>query len=218
MRHAWEQLHCLRQVLLMVGPPLQLPTPVHKQQQQASASLGHPSDGSSGQGYEGVAAGGGNAVAAVQLSSMPQHLEAQQQQQQQQQQGASAGGTMVRGVFSLQQLEQQWQQQVHLGSPSSSGCQERCGDWLATELEQQQPRQHDSVRGATIGGADGSGTSGAPQGVQHARAAAAGVTASSQAQQQQQQQQLPGYALEAVQGMVLSCMDRQALQTSAEAP
>jgi hypothetical protein len=213
MRHAWEQLHRLRQVLLMVGPPLPMAT---ASQQQVSAGLGYRCDSSSDQESAVAAAGAGDGGATEQQLNMSQHLSAQQQQQQQQQNG-SAGGGMVRGVFSLQQLEQQLQQQVHLGSSTPHGCLVQCKDWFDAELEQQQQQQPGgAMSGATNGTAHGAGRFWAPQGPQHAGGAAAGVTASSQAQQQQQQQQqLPGYALEAIQGMVLSCMDRQALQTSA---
>jgi hypothetical protein len=239
MRHAWEQLHSLRQVLLMVGQPAPLPA-VQQQQQQwqggpagvgGTVSGGGSSSSNQWCSFEAAGAAGGAAAAVAQLSGVPVSPAPQQQQQQQ---DTSAAGGMLRGVFSLQQLERQWQQQVQLGSPTAGRQWDQEG-WFDQELQsqdkqqqqqQQHGNQHAGIQGATPGGYGGAGAaSGAghlwvTDGVQqagNADAAAAGYIPHSQAQQQQQQQQLPGYALEAVQGMVLSCMDRQALLTTPEA-
>ncbi|KAF6259390.1 hypothetical protein COO60DRAFT_1018542 [Scenedesmus sp. NREL 46B-D3] len=60
VRHAWEQLPCLRQVLLMVGPPAPLPAVQQQQQQQQqneTAGFGLLRRSSGGQPY-GPQAGG----------------------------------------------------------------------------------------------------------------------------------------------------------------
>jgi hypothetical protein len=209
MRHAWEQLQSLRQVLLMVGAPAPLPVVQQQQQQQQRqvdvAGLGcsskHEKLGSC------FTAGAGADAASYGQPGMEDRSITQRQQQQQEE--VCAVGGMLRGVFSLQQLEQQWQQQVQLGSPTVGSNQWDQEGWFDRELQSQdhQIHHHQQQQQQQLG---------PPGGL--ADAAVVGLTVQSQTQQQQQQQQqLPGYALEAVQGMVLSCMDRQALHAPPEA-
>jgi hypothetical protein len=163
LRQVWDKLPNLRQVLLMVG---------------SSSSSSSRSNGAAGclwhdMSLQGAHAGCGSG--SLGMTSLSNNVLVQQQQQQQRQQ-------LVRGVFSLQQLEQQWQQEAH---------------WAAAHQDSQQQLDRQAEQQATSF-ADVScmtGVAGQCRGQPLNQTSAAETV-------------LPGYAVEAVQGMILSCMDR----------
>lgn len=223
LRHEWDQLQHLKQVLLMVGPPAavrQLPT----------AGVAGTRDSSSRpvQGFHPpVSSDDRDAACANQQcqhaacgSGKQLLLQLQQQQQQKTAAGEAVEATrpLVKGVFSLQQLEQHWQQQALIGH--SAGLQQGQGGqyvagqqqhrrwddaaWFQQQLARQEP---DGVDAAVA----------VPEQVllQCKQREAVGATHSDESNEQQVSPWgkggvLPGYALEAVQGMLLSCMDRLA--------
>jgi hypothetical protein len=185
-KHAWEQLPHLRHVLLMAGTPLPLPLQHRPQAGVASSDVG--SSGSSS-GVAGSACG---------MSGQ-----------------AAAGQAVVQGTFTLQELEQQWQQQLHFEQHSPAGeldChyqqqqqqqqppwqQQGQQLWEAEQEEQwfaQQVAQQNGLCSSNANGTQGVDSRGVHTGRGGAAAAEQGLV-------------LSRAAVDALHDMVLSCMDR----------
>lgn len=207
LRHEWDRLPHLKQVLLMVRPPAALPP-------AAASSAAVAGDDTKGAGRDSSGWQLQCKTAAAAAPSAGQILRAP---------------SLLRGVFSQQQLEQEWtqqalQQQQQLGTDGQLGQRTDPEPWVDQAwFEQQLGQQENSGRTSGASALTCQSLAGTPrqfraQGIDsltRLHSAAADVDleysgGSSEASMSCAAAVLPGYALEAIQGMLLSCMDRLA--------
>jgi len=194
-KHVWERMPQLRHVLLMVGPPLPLPAAPLKHPQQQHQQWRQQQHGWHN-AEEGACSAGGNSGASSDGQGCQESAGIALQQ------GANGAGVTVQGTFTLQQLEQQWQQQLQLGQCSDPGVQQQQeqqrvwdpdqqDEWFEQQVAQQ--RRGGGLRQEGLRSFSSSvGREGAGQGAAGADAAAA----------------LSRAAVDALHDMVHSCMDR----------
>lgn len=218
LRYEWDRLQQLKQVLLVVGPPPALPVASTASVTDSGCSThecpcsvisGSSSSCSNSKGSNTGCRASGQHMSACNDSGM--QLLQRLQHRHSKAGTESTTGPLVRGVFSQQQLEQAWRQQVlaqdvehQLRQPALQEQQLQQWDDEAW-FEQQRGQQQQKSDGKLPAGEAGSELS-----MQSEHNIRRGLQQTPGVSLWGANVALPGYALEAVQGMLLSCMDRLA--------